>query len=155
MRERPSSRILVLDPLDRILLFKFEHKKGPLAGQCFWATPGGAVDSGEDYVQAARRELMEETGLSINDPGPVVHQRIAAFRTPDGELVRADERFFLVRMEAGQKLTTERWTDLENEVMTTHRWWSAEELLSTAEQVWPENLPDVLACIGVWPASSQ
>jgi len=28
-------------------------------------------------------------------------------------------------------------------------------LRSTAEQVWPENLPDILARIGVWPVSSN
>jgi 8-oxo-dGTP diphosphatase len=152
MRERPSSRLLVLDPSDRILLFKFEHKNGPLAGQSFWATPGGALDPGESYVQAARRELLEETGILIDNPGREVDQRIVTFQMPDGEMVRADERFFLVRLETAQMLSTERWTNLEREVMATHHWWSVDELLSTAEQVWPENLPDVLVRIGVWTA---
>jgi 8-oxo-dGTP pyrophosphatase MutT (NUDIX family) len=138
--------------LDRLLLFKFEHKKGPLAGQRFWATPGGGLDLGESYAQAACRELLEETGLSIDDPGPVVDQRIATFQLPDGEMVRADERFFLVRLEVAQTLSTERWTDLEHEVMATHHWWSAKELGSTAEQVWPEDLSDVMIRIGVWAA---
>jgi len=155
MRERPSSRLLVLDRLDRVLLFKFEHKRGSLAGQSFWATPGGGVDPSESYVQAARRELFEEIGLLIDDPGPEVDRRIVTFQTPEGETVRADERFFLVRVEAAQLFSTERWSGLEREVMTTHRWWSAVELRSTAEQVWPENLPDVLARIGVWADSSD
>ncbi len=150
MRERPSSRLLVLDPLDRVLLFKFEHKKGPLAGQTFWATPGGGLDQGESYTQAACRELLEETGFSIDDPGPVVDRRVVTFQMPDGEMVRADERFFLIKVEAGHELSAERWTNLEHEVMVVHRWWSADELRCTAEQVWPENLPDVLVRIGVW-----
>jgi 8-oxo-dGTP diphosphatase len=138
--------------LERILLFKFEHKEGPLAGQSFWATPGGGLNPGESYVQATRRELLEETGFLIDDPGPVVDQRIVTFQMPNGEMVRADERSFLVRVEAAQMLSTDRWTDLEHEVMATHHWWSADDLLSTTEQVWPENLSDVLVRIGVWTA---
>src|SRR4051812_40576015 len=151
MRERPSSRLLVIDPLERILLFRFEHGQSSLAGQRFWATPGGALDPGESYAQAACRELLEETGLVVDDPGPEVSQRIVTFQTPDGEMVRADERFFLVRVEAS-RISTERWTDLERRVMAAHRWWSAIELRSTAEQVWPEDLADVLARAGIWRA---
>jgi 8-oxo-dGTP pyrophosphatase MutT (NUDIX family) len=152
MRERPSSRLLVIDPLERILLFRFEHKQGSLAGQQFWATPGGALDPGESYARAACRELLEETGLMVDDPGPEVSQRIATFQMPDGEMVRADERFFLVRVDA-LEISTERWTDLERGVMAAHRWWSAAELLSTAEQVWPDDLTDLLVGIGVWKAA--
>jgi 8-oxo-dGTP pyrophosphatase MutT (NUDIX family) len=151
MRERPSSRLLIIDPLDRILLFRFEHKEGSLAGQRFWATPGGGLDPGESYAQAACRELFEETGIMVDDPGPEVDQRIVTFQTPDGEMVRADERFFLIRIEA-QIISTERWTDLERELMGAHRWWFATELLSTAEQVWPDDLLGLLGRIGVWKA---
>ena len=152
MRERPSSRLLVIDPLQRILLFRFEHKQGSLAGQQFWATPGGALDPGEDYARAACRELLEETGLMVDDPGPEVGQRIAAFQMPDGEMVRADERFFLVRASA-LEISTERWTDLEREVMAAHRWWSAADLRSSVEQVWPQDLAELLIRIGVWKAA--
>jgi len=152
MRERPSSRLLVIDPTERILLFRFEHKQGPLAGQQFWATPGGGLDPGESYAQAACRELLEETGLVADDPGPEVGQRVVTFQMPDGEMIRADERFFLVRADA-LAISTERWTDLERTVMAAHRWWSAAELLATAEQVWPEDLPDLLVRIGVWKAA--
>jgi 8-oxo-dGTP pyrophosphatase MutT (NUDIX family) len=144
--------LLVLDPRDRLLLFKFEHKTGPLAGQSFWATPGGELDQGEDFARAARRELLEETGFRIEDPGPVVERRSVTLQLPNGEWVCADEQFFLVRIEAAQLLSTKQWTDLEHEVMAAHHWWPADELRSTAEQVWPENLPEVLVRIGAWSA---
>lgn len=49
MRKRPSARLLVLDPEHRVLLFRFVFEEGSLAGQDFWATPGGALEPGEDF----------------------------------------------------------------------------------------------------------
>ena len=52
---------------------------------------GRRLDPGEN--RRPLRELLEETGLLVDDPGPEVSQRIATFQMPDGEMVRADERF--------------------------------------------------------------
>jgi 8-oxo-dGTP pyrophosphatase MutT (NUDIX family) len=153
IRERPSSRLLVIDARKRVLLFRFEHKQGALAGQTFWATPGGGLDPGESFAGAARRELLEETGLAVVDPGPEVHQRTVTFQMPEGDMVRSDERFFLIRVE-NASISNERWTDLEQEVIAAHHWWSAAELLIATEQIWPEDLHDVLVSMGVWQAIS-
>jgi 8-oxo-dGTP diphosphatase len=85
MLQRPSSRLLVLDGDKRLLLFRFEHKKGPLAGQIFWATPGGGVDDGETFEDAARRELFEETGMKVDQPGPLIGRRLVSFTLPAGD----------------------------------------------------------------------
>jgi hypothetical protein len=58
-RRRPSARLLITDPAGRVLLFRFVYQRGALAGQSYWATPGGAVEEGETFAQAAVRELQE------------------------------------------------------------------------------------------------
>lgn len=45
----------------RVLLVKRGH--APLLGE--WSIPGGVLELGETVRQAARREAMEETGLTI------------------------------------------------------------------------------------------
>lgn len=144
MRARPSSRLLVVDAEGRLLLFRFQNTTGPLAGQDFWATPGGGLDPGESFEDAAKRELFEETGFRIDDPGPQVARREFVLRLHDGEEVMADERFYLVRM-ADTVLSREGWTELERRTMTDHRWWTPDELRHAEPQIWPEDLADILA----------
>jgi 8-oxo-dGTP pyrophosphatase MutT (NUDIX family) len=143
LRARPSSRLLVLDPSGRVLLFRFAHADGALAGRSYWATPGGEVEAGETFAQAAIRELLEETGLCVDDVGAEVGQRTFVLQLTTGEHVMADERFFVVNA-GSDAVSRERWTALEREVMTEHRWWSRAELAQTAEVVFPENLLEML-----------
>ncbi|CCE00196.1 NUDIX hydrolase [Bradyrhizobium sp. STM 3809] len=149
MRARPSSRLLVVDPADRLLLFKFVHIAGELQGQQFWATPGGGLDPGESYEAAACREMFEETGIRIAHPGPQVAQRSVTFTMVDGEQVSSDERFFLVRVDSAA-ISCSHWTDLERTCIAAQRWWPQAELAATTDQVYPEDITALLQRVGVW-----
>ena len=48
---------------EEVLLVK--RKKAPYKGQ--WSIPGGKQRLGETVTQAVRRELMEETGVEVNE----------------------------------------------------------------------------------------
>jgi ADP-ribose pyrophosphatase YjhB (NUDIX family) len=53
---------LVVDDARRVLLARRAYE--PDAG--LWDTPGGFLEEGEDPVVGLRRELLEETGLTID-----------------------------------------------------------------------------------------
>ncbi|WP_295630885.1 NUDIX domain-containing protein [Novosphingobium sp.] len=137
-RIRRAARILLFDGAGRLLLFRFTAPgRTP-----FWATASGECDPGEDYADAARRELFEETGI-VAEPGPPIHARGNDFVTFDGEPVTADERYFRVVVEAAE-VDTSGHTELERAVMREHRWFSRSELASWHEPIFPPELLDLL-----------
>ncbi|WP_425229286.1 NUDIX hydrolase [Sphingomonas sp.] len=136
---RPAARILLVDGDGRVLLFRFTPNDRPP----FWCTPGGALDAGESYAAAARRELREEVGID-RDCGPEVAQRTVAFRTIEGVDVIADERWFRVDVD-GCAVDTGGHTALERRVMTQWRWFTAAALAAHPERLYPDDLAAMLA----------
>ncbi|NMN59088.1 8-oxo-dGTP pyrophosphatase MutT (NUDIX family) [Xanthobacter sp. SG618] len=147
--DRPAARLLVLDAQDRLLLFRFAYAEGALAGNVFWAPPGGGLEPGETYEAAACRELLEETGLRIAHPGPAVARREVSFMMPDGQRVRSREVYFLVRA-PGLVVSSTGWSEDERKALVHHAWWKRDALASLAEQVWPEDVAAMLAEAGIW-----
>lgn len=144
LASRPTSRWLILDGQGRVLLFHFVFSEGPLGGTTFWATPGGGCEGGETFEDAARRELFEETGLVVEDPGPQVARVRVSFRLPDGRMADVDQRFFLLRTEAFDP-SSAGWTKEEQGVLIDHRWWSLDEIRASTETIWPAELADILS----------
>lgn len=138
---RPAARILLMDREGRLLLFRFTPPDRPP----FWVTPGGAVDPGESFEQAARRELIEETGI-VTEPGPEVARREVEFVSLEGIRVAADERYFLVRVEAPE-IATHGHTALEQQVMTRWRWFTRDEILNHHEVIYPEDLVAMIEAV--------
>lgn len=60
---RLSVKVFILDDKGRYLLLRRSSKSKNNPGR--WDLPGGKVDPGEDFEEALRREVYEETGLII------------------------------------------------------------------------------------------
>jgi 8-oxo-dGTP pyrophosphatase MutT (NUDIX family) len=139
---RPAARIILLDARGRILLFRFDPADRP----AFWCTPGGALNPGESYENAARRELQEETGI-VADPGAQVARKMAEFITIEGVPVIADERYFRIILPADfdpEAIDTCGHTPLERQVMRSWRWFTRAELAALDEPWFPDDLPDLI-----------
>lgn len=141
--ERRAARVLVVDGAGRILLQNCCDPSNAAAGS-WWNTMGGGIDPGESPVQAAVRELVEETGLQVDveQLGEVVHERLTEFPF-GGDHYRQSEHYYLLRTQAFDAVPTAH-SDLELVAVLGLRWWTVEELRTTGERVYPEELLEVL-----------
>jgi 8-oxo-dGTP pyrophosphatase MutT (NUDIX family) len=147
IRYRPTARLLVLDEQQRILLFHINdtyalHRDYP-GITAYWITPGGGVDPGESYEEAARRELWEETGIKVEEVGSCLWQGERILDFADGRTIYMQEQFFLVRVPASE-IDMTNMLPYEKETHGGHRWWPLEELASTTETVLPQELVQIL-----------
>jgi 8-oxo-dGTP pyrophosphatase MutT (NUDIX family) len=143
LRKRPTARLLVLDPTNRLLLIRYRttppveppHQNT----KSIWFTPGGGLEPGETPREAAARELLEETGLTL----PIGEE--VAYREEDVTFfikkVCVVERYFIVRT-PNSYINTEFLADTDDDDVEEVGWWSMTELRQLKDHVEP---PGVIA----------
>jgi ADP-ribose pyrophosphatase YjhB (NUDIX family) len=142
MIERPSARLILLDPADRLFLFNV-HDPGVFDpanphSDPFWVMIGGFVDPGEDFADAAVREAREETAIVVDGPVRWVwkRERRMSWRGKD---VLHRERFFLGRTDRTE-VDTSGLDERERSWTLGHRWWRIDEIAASKERFEPLDL---------------
>jgi 8-oxo-dGTP pyrophosphatase MutT (NUDIX family) len=136
---RYGARVLVLDRDQRVLLFRLVN---PGSGNTWWATPGGGVENGEKSIDAARRELFEETAIEAADLAGPVWVDDHWFRSAS-DLIHQSDRYFLLRVDQPE-IDTRGLDAIETETMVEHRWWSIPELQASDQKIYPAGLAGYL-----------
>lgn len=138
---RRAARVILLDEDDRVLLIRGHDQDQP--ERSWWFTIGGGIDAGETALDAAIREVREETGVVLvaDEVAGPVFTRSAIFDF-FSEHCRQDEVIFLARIAAASFSGTDRagWTALEQDVIDELRWWALDDLAAVDLEVFPEGL---------------
>jgi len=142
--ERSCVRVVLRDRAGRILLFR--AVLASRADTHWWELPGGGIEPGESYQQAAVREIREETGLAIS-PAQVGPPRWRRSSTWAARGVRRLQHEIVVAVDlevdapaiAGSGRTAE-----EIEEYVEARWWPVAEVVASTERFYPGRLPELL-----------
>ncbi|SBT39371.1 NUDIX hydrolase [Micromonospora auratinigra] len=143
--ERRAVRLVVRDVTDRLLLFHTHDPDHPRLGT-WWELPGGGLDPGETYLEAAVRELREETGIVVrpDQVGAASWRRRASFVHRQRRHLQ-DEVVVPVRLPGpGPDVDETERLDYELEDYFGFRWWPLADLLAERPRCYPGRLPELL-----------
>lgn len=133
---REAVRILLLDERDRVLLLRGCDPAIP--DEMFWFTPGGGLEEHERSIDAAARELYEETGIEVFPEaftGPLSHE-VLDFSF-DGTMYRQYQEYFGLCTGSDTRVRPARLDEIEERTFAGHQWWTWQELRDSAEDFRP------------------
>ena len=130
VRHRGSAVMMAVDPKSRVLLVR--QYRLP-ANQFLWELPAGKADEGETVLQAARRELIEETGYRARN-----WKKLVSFYPSPGYVEEKMTIFLATDLTQGEA------TPMEDERIET-RWFTKKEL---RDQIASNKIIDAKTMIG-------
>jgi 8-oxo-dGTP pyrophosphatase MutT (NUDIX family) len=143
LEHRSAVRLVVLDERGQILLFHTRSPDYPELGT-WWELPGGGIDPGESYVEAAVRELHEETGIVTDTVGEATWTRTATFKCRGFRRVQEEVVALVTVPTVAPPIDVTGQLDYEVDAYMSARWWPLNELLTTRERFYPGRLPSLL-----------
>ncbi len=140
---RVSAKLVVLDPLGRVLLLDCVDPGAP--GTTWWELPGGGIEAGEDEVTASVREVLEETGVAVPPEavGRLQWVQVASF-TWRGRRHVARHEGRVARLTYAPPPSPPALTAPEQGSLLGSRWWSLPEVAASRSRFFPRNLPALL-----------
>jgi 8-oxo-dGTP pyrophosphatase MutT (NUDIX family) len=145
-QHRETARVLLIDPEKRVFLLK-THFDPEVGLEPRWITPGGGIDAGETPVQAAVRELFEETGIRVTeaDLGEQIWQQAGTWLWGDKINSHSYVDYFFQLEVEGFELDDSDWTDDERRDILEFQWWKLSDLIELKDTVGPHGLVEFLA----------
>lgn len=148
LKIRNSVKIILLNSKNELLLLStddksIKNKDGNYNGK-FWQLVGGKIEEGETPIEAAKRELFEETGLNESDVifGDIVWKGELDLNMK-GSMTHINQCFIYAKTKK-ESVTLKNLTNEEKPVIKSLEWLSLEQIKNSNDIIYPVVLPEYL-----------
>jgi 8-oxo-dGTP diphosphatase len=141
---RLTARALLSDPDGRVLLIRVHDDTALDASDPvvdYWITVGGGVEAGESFEAAIVREIFEETGHRVEQPGPCIWRRRRNVTDAGGVTRSSDEQYFWCAL-GSASLSGANLTTGERALIREFRWWDLADPELAGTRIFPNEFVD-------------